>query len=315
MSVLNDFIQRITSRLNGKLPEPQPQPSQEPSRNVALVLGGGGARGYAHIGAIEALLEHGYTITSIAGTSMGALVGGVYAAGKMQEMKDMILGLTRRQIVSLIDISPGLDHIATGERLQELLTQMTGNTRIEDLPVSFCCCASDVVSGKEHVFRSGPLTEAVRASISIPCLFSPVHIGNQILVDGSVHNTLPLNVAERHDGDLLVAVNASAPDEQPHLVPTNIKTEKRIRKWMSRRLPLFKTQLSENYLSMASRVAQIAVQTNTQMAMAITPPDVCAEVPMDKFGLLDFHRGKEIIAYGKHIMEEALARMEQQKLA
>lgn len=259
------------------------------SRNVALVLGGGGARGYAHIGAIEALQEHGYNITSVAGTSMGALVGGLFAAGKLQEMKDTIFGLKRKQILSLMDISFGLDHIASGEKLQKFLEQMTGNIRIEDLPINFCCVASDVASGKEFVFREGSLGEAIRASISIPCVFSPVRITDHIFVDGSVHNTLPLNRVARNKGDILVAVNASAPNEKP-LEPFTAKgTPRKKLVW-----------------SMALRVAQLSIQNNTQMAEQLTPPGICVNVPMDKYGLFDFDKGPEIIEYGRRAMEQQL---------
>lgn len=112
------------------------EPAKEPAKNVALVLGGGGARGFAHIGAIEALEAHGYKITSIAGTSMGALVGGLYVCGKLDKAKEIILGLSRKKILSFIDISPGLDHIATADKLTELITSLTDNVPIEHLPIT-----------------------------------------------------------------------------------------------------------------------------------------------------------------------------------
>lgn len=123
------------------------------SRDIALVLGGGGARGFAHIGVIEVLQERGYNITSVAGTSMGALVGGLFAAGKLDELKSTVLSADRRQILSLLDVSLGLDHIATADNLSQLFDRMTQGVRIEDLPLPFCCVASDLVSGREHVFR------------------------------------------------------------------------------------------------------------------------------------------------------------------
>ena len=153
MGLLIDILKSIFHK-----PEPAvvplelPQPKQ-PSKDVALVLGGGGARGYAHIGAIEALESHGYQIKSISGNSMGALIGGLYAAGKLQEVKQAVDGLNRKTILKLFNISLGLDHIASGEKLMVLLDELIGDTRIEDLPIKFCCNASDVVSGKEFVFR------------------------------------------------------------------------------------------------------------------------------------------------------------------
>lgn len=278
------------------------------SKDVALVLGGGGARGFAHIGAIEVLLEHGYRITSVAGTSMGALVGGLYATGALDELKETVLNLTKRQILSLVDVSIGLDHIATADKLTELLEKMTGGRDIEDLAIPFCCSASDLASGKEHVFRNGSLSTAIRASISIPGIFSPVRIDGKTLVDGSVHNTLPLNQVARHKGDILVAINASAPDEGNHKA-TTFDTEQQHRsvwKWLKRKLPFLRYQYSDNYLNMALRVCKVAIQNNTLMAIDMTKPDILVNIPMDAFGLLDFDRGKEIIEYGRQAMEKEL---------
>ena len=166
-------------------------PGRHRGKDVALVLGGGGARGIAHIGAIEVLEERGYHITSVAGTSMGALVGGLYAAGQLDELKCRILNLDRKQMVSIMDVSLGLDHIASGRHLMRLINSLIGDVMMEDLPIPFCCCATDVVGGREHVFRSGRLSTAIRSSISIPCVFKPVSKDGHIYVDGSVHNTLP----------------------------------------------------------------------------------------------------------------------------
>lgn len=143
------------------------------SKRVALALGGGGARGLAHIGAIEELLRRGYIIHSVAGTSMGAIVGGFYACGQLEDLKQTFDQLSRRDIMSLINFSLGLDHVASGDKLEELMEDMLQGARIEDLPISYRCCASDLVSGHERVFTHGPLAHAIRASISIPGFFSP----------------------------------------------------------------------------------------------------------------------------------------------
>lgn len=298
---MRSIIEYVRSRL-----------SHHERKDVALVLGGGGARGFAHIGAIEVLQEHGYNITSVSGTSMGALVGGLFAAGRLKELKDTIFSLTRRQILSLVDISIGFDHIATAEKLRELLDKMAGGVNIEQLPIPFCCSASDVISGRERVFRSGSLSEAIRASISIPCLFSPVRSNGQVFVDGSVHNTLPINRIQRHKGDILVAVNASAPDSRPmedYAIDQKERHEQdqnRMFQWLKSKLPVMRQQFSDNYLRMAMRVCQIAIQNNTAMAIEKTPPDILVNIPMDAFGLLDFSRGKEIIEYGRRKMEKAI---------
>ena len=287
--------------------EPVEEPTKEPSKNVALVLGGGGARGFAHIGAIEALEAHGYHITSIAGTSMGALVGGLYACGKLEKAKEIITGLNRKKILSLIDISPGLNHIATADHLTDLLTTLTGDVTIESLPIPFCCVASDLVSGKEFVFDKGPLAQAIRCSISIPGFFSPVHLDGHVFVDGSVHNSLPLNRIRRDEGDILVAVNASAPEDPTLLVPKkNTQEDTDFWKKMLHKLPLIKSKLSDNVLMMAMRLCQIVVEANTEATLRIAPPDICIDVPINRYGILEFDKGKEIIEYGRSRMEERL---------
>ena len=287
--------------------EPVEEPTKEPSKNVALVLGGGGARGFAHIGAIEALEAHGYHITSIAGTSMGALVGGLYACGKLEKAKEIITGLNRKKILSLIDISPGLNHIATADHLTDLLTTLTGDVTIESLPIPFCCVASDLVSGKEFVFDKGPLAQAIRCSISIPGFFSPVHLDGHVFVDGSVHNSLPLNRIQRNEGDILVAVNASAPEDPTLLVPKkNTQEDTDFWKKMLHKLPLIKSKLSDNVLMMAMRLCQIVVEANTEATLRIAPPDICIDVPINRYGILEFDKGKEIIEYGRSRMEERL---------
>lgn len=324
------YFKKLIHRYKGAEQEPGSELTAQ-DKNVALVLGGGGARGYAQIGAIEVLLEHGYHITSVAGTSMGALVGGLYAAGKLKELKETVLAVNRKQVLSLIDVSLGLDHIATGQKLSALLDEMTGSVHIEDLPIPFCCSASDLVGGKEYVFNTGLLSHAIRASISIPGIFSPVRMGDMVLVDGSVHNTLPLNRVERHDGDLLIAVNPSAPDSKPFrsmLQENNGKGSARKGKpagrsnnsiadrpknlWtrIKNSIPFPGFQLSDNVVRLALRVAEVSVQNNTQMSMALNPPDICVNIPTNLYGLLDFDRGEEIIDYGRKEMEKKLLQLE-----
>ena len=277
--MVTDFFQRIKNIFTHRVAP----------RDVALVLSGGGARGYAHIGAIEELERRGYHITSVAGTSIGALVGGLYAAGKLQELKSIVLGINRKEMLHIMDISPGFNHLMSGNKLMDILNELVGDTRIEDLPKNFCCVASDLSDGSEKVFYEGMLSQAIRASISIPCFFKPVIEGHHVYVDGSIHNTLPLNRVQRHPHDILVAVNVSAPDDTP---------------WTS----------TDNYFKMAVRVSQVAVITNTQMAMKITPPDICVDVPLTKFGMMEFNNAEEIIDYGREEMARQLDAFEERKM-
>ena len=184
------------------------------NKNVALVLSSGGPRGFAYIGAIEALEEHGYTITSIAGTSIGSLVGGIYASGKLAEFKEWLYSLNAWEVFSLMDLSIGKNHFVKGERIIEAIMEIVPNVKIEDLPIPYRAVATDLYTGREVVFDHGPLFRAIRASISIPSLFRPVKYGLTTLIDGAIVNCLPLNRVERTEGDLLVAFDVNDVDEE-----------------------------------------------------------------------------------------------------
>lgn len=288
---------------------------EQHSPTVALVLSGGGARGFAHIGAIEAIKKSGYEITSIAGTSMGALVGGLYAAGKINQLREIASTINRKRMFDMLNVSPRLDHIAGDEKLMQMIDNLIGNVRIENLPIDFCCCASDVVSGKEVVFREGLLKDAVRASISIPCFFKPVLDGEHILVDGSIHNPLPLDRVTRHNGDILVSMNVSAPDDEPYTdyMKKYLVSAETQEKALWSKLVFLNTDFSANYFNMALRVAKLSIQNNTRIAMRLTPPDISADIPMKSYNLLEFEKGKEIVALGRKVMEEALENYISQK--
>ena len=187
---------------------------EQRKKNVALVLSSGGPRGFAYIGAIEALEEHGYTITSIAGTSIGSLVGGIYAAGKLAEFKKWLYSLNAWEVFSLMDLSIGKNHFVKGERIIEAIMEIVPDVNIEDLPIPYCAVATDLYTGREVVFDHGPLFRAIRASISIPSLFRPVKFGLTTLIDGAIANSLPLNRVQRREDDLLVAFDVNDVDEE-----------------------------------------------------------------------------------------------------
>lgn len=182
---------------------------EQNKKNVALVLSSGGPRGFAYIGAIEALLEHGYVITSIAGTSIGSLIAGVYAAGKLQEFKEWLYSLGTWEVFSLMDLSIGKNHFVKGERIIQAITEIVPDVNIEDLPIPYRAIATDLYTGKEVVFDRGKLFTAIRSSISIPSLFRPVEYGMTTLIDGGVANSIPLNRVVRTSNDLLVAFDVN----------------------------------------------------------------------------------------------------------
>lgn len=258
----------------------------QPKPDVALVLGGGGARGLAQLGVIRVLQEHGYRLTSVAGTSIGALVGGFFVACQLDEMERRVNALTHKQLVQLLSFKPGWESVATARQLKKLLDKLLCNIRIEQLAVPYCCVASDVISGRRYVFTEGKLSTAIRASISIPCFFDPVNYKGMLLVDGSVHDTLPLDLARRSRHTIVVAVDASATNQNPI------------------------AKAPQNYLSMTVRCSEMIVSANTELMKQLYHPDVLINLPTDHYGMFDFDKGADIIAYGRVLAEKAIAAYE-----
>ena len=176
---------------------------------VAVALGGGGARGYAHIGILEVLEERGYDLVSIAGSSMGALVGGLYAAGGMEAYAEWVRGLTHRDVLRMYDLSPRAPGAIRAERIFARVSEILGDVRIEDLPIDFTAVATDLSTGEERWFQDGPLDAAIRASVALPGFMTPVVIQGRLLADGGLLNPLPIAPTVPARADLTVAVTVS----------------------------------------------------------------------------------------------------------
>ena len=181
-------------------------------KDIALVLSSGGPRGLAYIGAIEEILSRGYGIHSVAGTSMGSLIGGVYAAGRLEEFKEWITTLDGWSVFSLMDLSLSKNHFVKGDKIISAIKEIVPDVEIESLPIPYCAVATDLYTGEEIVFRSGKLFDAIRASISIPSLFRPVQHDMSLLIDGCMVNCLPLNRIVRKEGDMLIAFDTNYMD-------------------------------------------------------------------------------------------------------
>ncbi|MCD6212684.1 MAG: patatin-like phospholipase family protein, partial [Sulfurovum sp.] len=179
-------------------------------QTVSLVLGSGGARGYAHIGVIEELLKHDYEIKSISGSSMGALIGALYACGKLNEYKKWTLELDIFDVASLVDFSFTGTGIIQGDKVFRVIEKMIGDVMIEDLPIPFTAVATDLIKQKEVWIQKGRLVDAIRASIAIPTVFTPKKIEERYLLDGGVLNPLPIAPTVADDTDLTIAVSLSA---------------------------------------------------------------------------------------------------------
>lgn len=286
-------------------------------KKIALVLSGGGARGLAHIGAIETLESHGYEITSIAGCSMGALIGGMYAAGKLPEVKDWVLALDRRKVLSLVDFSLSLTHLVKGDRVMEALKEIVSDVNIEDLPIPYTAVATDWNSGKEVVFDHGSLYDAIRASISIPLFLNPVRREDMLLVDGGLVNSLPLNRVVRHSGDLLFGINVSTHDYQGELLMQQFVERKLLSKSMPaavmNRIMKHFEGININYVTLLLRTIAIMLEQNTRQQILISRPDLVVQVPMKRYGVFDFDKAAAILQIGKHKTSRALRRFEHMK--
>jgi NTE family protein len=277
----------------------------EHAKTISLVLGSGGARGLAHIGVIRWLTEHDYAIRSIAGSSMGALVGGIYAAGKLEVYADWVLALERMDVVRLLDPTFGRAGFFKGERIMDVLRELIGDCSIEDLPVSFTAVATDLDSGKEVWLRKGKLFDAIRASIATPLIFTPFVLGGRRLLDGGLVNPIPIAPTLNDTTDLTVAVNLSGraeprrPAPTPAPVPRGNAYRQRIRTFVESLYPARTPETPA--LGLADIVyASMETMQNTiaRLKLAAYSPDVAIDIPRNACGFHEFWRAEELIALG-----------------
>lgn len=274
-----------------------------------MVLASGGAKGFAHIGAIEALEESGYEITSIAGASMGALIGGIYAAGGLDKVKEWMYDLTDREVFRLVDFTLSPHALVKGNRLMDALKAIVPDCNIEDLKIPYCAVATDLKEGQEVVFRSGSLYDAIRASISIPMLFRPVEHGDMLLIDGAITNGLPLDRVLRTDGDILVAVNLDDYEwEDDEEERQHVEGKTSPFSILSRKFQAGLNALSNNYISLTYDTISILMKRNTEMALRLTPPDIYLNVSLGEYGSHDYDEAEAIAKLGHEQMLEVLSK-------
>lgn len=266
----------------------------------------------AHIGAIEELEANGYRISSIAGCSMGALVGGVYAAGKLAEFREWMKTIDRKKMLELSDLSFSINHLVKGKRIIEAIMEFVPDMPIEDLPIPYCAVATDWKSGQEVVFDKGSLFEAIRASISLPTFYEPVQRDNMILIDGGVLNPIPLNRVARHEGDLLVGVDVSGHDykaqwDKMHHLTKKQKTDK---SWKMQILDkLIPDNIEFNYYTVLSRTISLMIRQNSILMTQLMKPDMLVDLQMSDYGGFDYDKSEKIIALGRQKTLEAIQAM------
>ena len=287
-------------------------------KRLSLVLGSGGARGLAHIGIIHELEERGFTIASIAGCSIGSLIGGIYAAGKLAEFEDWVSAISKVDIVNLLDIAWEKNGLVKGDKIMETLTELVGDLRIEDLDIPFTAVAADIANEKEVWLNHGPLFDAIRASISLPFFFTPVPYKNSFLIDGGVLNPVPIAPTFNDDTDFILAVNLSgAPIDDPESLFAELdKEEEANRSLLHRKLDEFIDELGKSMSKGDSQwgMYEIGNQAFDAMQGAIArhklaayPPDFTIEIPRNACGTLEFDCARAMIALGREKAGEALA--------
>jgi NTE family protein len=305
-------------------------------KRVSLVLGAGGARGIAHIGAIEVLEERGYQLAGIVGSSMGALVGGIHAAGRLREYRDWVSELERSDVLRLLDFSFGFPGLIRGDKLMGVLRELIGEHKIESLDIPFTAVATDLRSQREVWLNRGPLFDAIRASIAIPMLFTPQTIDGRDLVDGGLLAPVPIAATRQVHADLVIAIDVNGPP-QPKKAMVRHEAEveaedgadedgeragyrARISGWIealmgsrgdgvedkAKSKPVDKPGLIDLMgRSLDTMQAQIA-----RMQLALDPPDILVRMPRDRCAFYEFWRAAELIELGRQSLHEVLDEFE-----
>lgn len=252
--------------------------------SISLVLSSGGARGIAQIGAIKALEEQGFSIKSIAGSSIGSLIGGLYAMGKLDDFTYWLKTLKRRDVFNLMDFTWSSSGVMKGEKVFNKIKTFIPDIDIKEMPVPFVAVSTDILHQKEIIFKEGSFFDAVRASIAIPGVFTPVNHMDNILVDGGLINPLPLNHLPNIDGsEIVVAVDVNAPEE------TAFSVAKANSKY-------------GGYLTITQKAILTMLGKITELSIDLYKPDIVVHIPRNVIGVWDYHRAEYLIEIGRERM-------------
>jgi len=272
-------------------------------KTVSLILGSGGARGMAHIGVIRWLEENDYEIKSISGCSIGALVGGYYAAGKLDVYTEWIKSLDTLDMLSLIDFQ-GSSGLMKGDKLMQQHIELIGDFNIEDLDISFTAVAADIDGEKEIWINKGSLQSAIRASVSLPLFFTPHPYGDKLLIDGGILNPVPIAPTFHDTTDISIAVNLGS-ESSNHIVLKEKEVEEDISSVVKNYLVSLALPSSDidnhSIYNIANKSFDTMQSAIARMKLAAYPPDIEIKIPRDLCGILEFHRVNELIDYGYDI--------------
>lgn len=301
------------------------EPQARRDEKVALVLGAGGARGLAQIGVIEALQARGIDIVAVAGSSSGALVGGVFAAGHLAVYSDWMCSLNRNQMLRLLDPGLGGPALFRGERLMHALRELFGEPRIEDLPIDFTAVAVDLMRQREVWLRRGDLWDAIRASFAIPGLFTPHVVHGRELVDGGLLAPLPITATRLSDAHRLIAVDMHSWPQKPPGAPATVNGHgdahpdahagdagQRLARWWNARFGHDHAAASGDmpaHMGFNELMARSLDTMQAQIArvhLALDPPELVIRIPRDACQFYEFWRARELISIGRTQADKAL---------
>ena len=333
-----------------KSPSATAQNERMAGKRVALALGSGGARGYAHIGVINELRQHGYEIVGIAGSSMGALVGGLQAAGKVDEFAEWAKSLTQRAVLRLLDPSITAAGVLRAAKILDAVRDILGEVTIEDLPIPYTAVSTDLIAGKSVWLQRGPVDAAIRASIAIPGVITPHVLDGRLLADGGILDPLPMAPIAAVNADLTIAVSLAGSEPDGHYEPAPSEprptTEWLTKMWRSTS-SLFEsntvlsrfggaqdgghqdvdpagTESDDELVDSAketavprmgsfevmNRTIDIAQAALARHTLAAYPPDLLIEVPRTACRSLEFHRAAEVIDIGHDLAAQAIKTLE-----
>lgn len=292
---------------------------------VALVLGAGGARGLAHIGVIEVLQEQGFDLAAVIGSSMGALVGGIHAAGRLAEYTRWVGALERGDVLKLLDFAFGHPGLIKGDKIIGALRELVGDHLIEDLPIPYVAVATDLQRQREHWLTMGSLFDAIRASMAIPMVFTPHRIDGRELVDGGLLAPIPIAATRLFSADLVVVVDANSQQAMRRANGDRVRRRQagkaaatrpaedanglrgKIGEFVERLLGRQEAKPEQTGLMDLMSLSLDTVQARiSQMQLALDPPDLLIQIPHDACYFYEFWRAREMIELGRKLAEEVL---------
>ena len=282
-------------------------------QKVALVLSSGGSKGLAHIGIINELEKQGFEISSVSGSSIGSVIGGLCAMGKLQEYTDWVKTLNKKNVWDLLDFTLLSNGLIKGEKVFSKMKTFIPDMLIEDMNIPFSAIATDIINEKEVVFSTGSFYDAIRASVAIPSLITPVKYKETLLVDGGVLNPVPIEHVARENNDILVVVNLYG-DKMNAII--NPKTVKEKEEGYNRAINDFVNginkfissgdQKSLGYFSLINAATYAMVHKLAKENIKKHQPDIIINLPQDSVATFDFYKAPELIKLGENTAKEAI---------